>query len=614
MKLSKVMYGVLLATGATSVYGGEFKALSSPEKAIPNQYIVVLKDDVVQQSMGLFSTNANEQAITMVSENLGRKYRATVKNTYKTVLKGGVFEMTEKDAHRLAQDSRVAFVEPDQYVSINASQSNATWGIDRVDQRNLPLNGTYNYSGTASNVNAYIIDTGILNSHSEFGGRAVNGYDFIDNDGSSNDCNGHGTHVAGTVGGNLYGVAKGVKLIGVKVLGCDGGGSNSSVINGMDWVANNHQKPAVANMSLGGGASSAVDQAVQRMVNAGVTVVAAAGNDNGNACSYSPARAANAITVGSTTKSDARSNFSNYGSCLDIYAPGSNIKSAWSNGGTNTISGTSMAAPHVAGIAALYLSGNPSASPAQVTQAVLNNATPNKVSDAKSGSPNLLAYSVFGNTPPPPGGGNELQKGVAVSVSGAQGSETFYTLEVPAGATDLSFNISGGTGDADLYVRFGSKPTSSDYDCRPYLNGNTESCDIASVQAGTYHVMLKGYSSYSGVSLVANFEGDVPPPPPSEDDFKEENISGAQGAWVDYTVTVAEGVNVLTVKISGGTGDADLYVRQGSYPTTSAYDCRPYREGNEETCVINNPTAGTWYLSLRGYSSFSGVTLTANGD
>lgn len=611
MKLNQVVAGVLLATGVTGAYAGEFKAAAQPEKAIKGQYIVVLKDDAVAANMGLFSSNASEQAIAMVSDNLSRKYQAQVQRTFTKAVKGGVFNMSEKAAQKLSQDPNVLLVEEDQIVSINATQNNATWGLDRIDQRNLPLSGSYTYNTTASNVNAYIIDTGILGSHSEFSGRFMGGYDFVDNDSNPNDCNGHGTHVAGTVGGSTYGVAKGVKLYGLKVLGCNGSGTNSGVIAGIDWVANNHVKPAVANMSLGGGASSATDNAVANLVASGVTVAVAAGNDNSNACNYSPAREPSAITVGSTTSNDSRSSFSNYGSCLDIYAPGSSITSAWSNGGTNTISGTSMASPHVAGVAALYLANNPNATPAQVEAAIENAATPGKVSDAKSGSPNLLLYSLFdGSTPPPPPppGGNELENGVSVSFSGAQGSETDFTFDVPSSASNVSFDMSGGTGDADIYVKFGSAPTTSSYDCRPYRNGNSESCDF-SAQTGTYYVMVRGYTSYSNVNLVATHDGGGSEPPPEGGSATLENLSGASGSFTHYYIDIPAGMSSLDVQMSGGSGDADLYVRRGSQPTTSSYDCRPYRYGNNESCSFSNPAQDRWYISIRGYSSYSGVTL-----
>jgi serine protease len=510
MKLKKVVTGVLLATGAAGAYAGQFKTAHVPSNAIEGQYIVVLKDNVVEENEGIFSSQANLKAVQMVNDQLSLKYQARVKRTYKTVLKGGVYEMSEAQAQKLAQDPSVELVEEDQMMSINATQNNATWGIDRVDQRNLPLSGTYTYNTTASNVNAYIIDTGIDMDHSEFGNRASSGIDTVDNDYNAEDCQGHGTHVAGTVGGSTYGIAKGANLIGVRVLGCNGSGSNSGVIAGMDWVADNHSKPAVANMSLGGGASSASDQAVARLTQAGVTTVVAAGNDNSNACNYSPARAPSAITVGSTTSNDSRSSFSNYGNCLDIYAPGSSIRAARLGGGSTTLSGTSMASPHVAGVAALYLAANPNASVNQVTNAITSAATPNKVSDAKSGSPNLLLYSLFDGSnpdpdpdPDPPGDGGEA---TLPNLSGNAGSWSHYYLDVPAGMSTLDVQISGGSGDADLYVRRGAQPTSSAYDCRPYRWGNNESCSISNPAQDRYYISLYGYQSFSGVTLNVVWE------------------------------------------------------------------------------------------------------------
>lgn len=368
--------------------------LNRAERAVPGQYIVVLKQDLVRMGN---ERNARPD-VASVAVDMAATYGLDVQFAYSHALPGFVVQANAKQLDRLLADGRVDFVEEDGYVSINATQTGATWGLDRTDQRNLPLNSTYVYDTTASNVNAYIVDTGVLATHTQFSGRMGTGYTAINDGRGTSDCNGHGTHVAGTVAGTTHGIAKGARVFPVRVLGCNGSGTNAGVIAGMDWVAANHIKPAVANMSLGGGASTATDNAVTGMHNAGVVVVVAAGNDNGNACSYSPARAPLAITVGSTTNTDARSSFSNFGTCLDIYAPGSNITSAWytSSTATNTISGTSMASPHVAGVAALYLANNPTATPAQVATAIINNSTPNKVTGAGTGSPNRLLYSIFG--------------------------------------------------------------------------------------------------------------------------------------------------------------------------------------------------------------------------
>jgi len=350
--------------------------------SIDGQYIVVFNDDATD--------------VPGLVRRLAASSGADVLYTYTTAIKGFAGTMSAGAAEGLSHNPHVAYVEVDQPVSISTTQSNATWGLDRIDQRALPLSGTYSYTNTGTGVNAYIIDTGIRFSHSEFGGRAVTGYDAVDG-GAADDCNGHGTHVAGTVGGGVYGVAKNVKLVGVRVLDCAGSGTWSGVIAGMDWVAANHVKPAVANMSLGGGLSTAINDAVARMTAAGVVLAVAAGNDGRDACRFSPAAAPSAITVGATTKTDSKASYSNYGTCLDIFAPGSGITSAWYQSDTqlNTISGTSMASPHVAGVAALYLQSNPGASPSQVDDALSANSTKNVVTSAGRGSLNYLLYSNY---------------------------------------------------------------------------------------------------------------------------------------------------------------------------------------------------------------------------
>ncbi|NUT98530.1 MAG: S8 family peptidase [Saccharothrix sp.] len=378
-----------LTTFTAGAAEGEILGLDAPN-AVKDSYIVVLKD-VGTSSVGTLSS----------------KYQANVKHTYTAALRGFSATMTEAQAKRLAADPSVEYVKQDAEVTISGTQApTPSWGLDRIDQAALPLDNSYTYPNDGTGVTAYIIDTGIRFSHSDFGGRAVSGRDTVDNDNDATDCNGHGTHVAGTVGGTTYGVAKKVKLVGVRVLNCSGSGTYAGVIAGIDWVTQNAAKPAVANMSLGGGADATVDQAVRNSIAAGVTYGLAAGNDSGaNACNTSPARTAEAITVGSTTNTDARSSFSNIGTCLDIFAPGSNITSAWytNDTATNTISGTSMATPHVVGAAAVYLGANPTATPQQVRDALVNGATSGVVGNAGTGSPNKLLRVVGGTTPPPTG-------------------------------------------------------------------------------------------------------------------------------------------------------------------------------------------------------------------
>ena len=410
MKKTLVLFAFVAVSVAvvvlTTVHGQNPNSNSSKfrrvraEKRIANQYIVVLKDDV---------GDVESEAFRLARDFNGDRNGG---HTYNRALKGFSVRMNEQQALRLANDPRVEFVEEDGVVSLGTTQTGATWGLDRIDQRDLPLNGTYTYTPTGTGVKAYIIDTGIRATHTQFAGRVISGFTAINDGLGTNDGNGHGTHVSGTVGGSTYGVAKNVTLVAVRVLDSAGNGTDSGVIAGIDFVTSDHLagQPAVANMSLGGGASTALDTALNNSINDGVTYAVAAGNENQNACNVSPARVPAAITVGSTTTTDARSSFSNFGTCVDIFAPGSSITSSWntSDTATNTISGTSMATPHVAGVAALFLETNPTASPATVTAAIINASTLNKVTGAGTGSPNRLLFSLLTGAPPPPPPGSEL--------------------------------------------------------------------------------------------------------------------------------------------------------------------------------------------------------------
>ncbi|MFE0253489.1 S8 family peptidase [Streptomyces sp. NPDC059010] len=360
---------------------GKVLAAGSPT-AIKDSYIVTLK-----KSAGLKSASA-------AGRDVVEEYGGTVKKTFTKALNGYSATLSAAEAERLAADPAVASVEQNQKVHLaDTTQSNAPWGLDRIDQAALPLSGTYTYPDSAgSGVTAYVIDTGVRITHQQISGRATYGYDAVDGDTTASDGNGHGTHVATTIAGSTYGVAKKAKIVAVRVLDNAGSGTTAGVIAGIDWVTDNHSGPSVANMSLGGGASSSLDTAVRNSIASGVTYAIAAGNSNTNASSSSPARVGEAITVGATTSSDARASYSNYGSVLDVFAPGSSITAGWntSDTATNTISGTSMATPHVAGAAAVYLAGHTSATPAAVASALTSGATANVVTSPGSGSPNRL--------------------------------------------------------------------------------------------------------------------------------------------------------------------------------------------------------------------------------
>ena len=357
---------------------GATLSVSDNAQVIPGRFIVTLRD-------------GENPAAVAADHGVSPQY------VYHNVLNGFAGSMSDAARDGLLRDARVSRVEPDGVAHTTTTQSGATWGLDRIDQRALPLSGTYTYTATGSGVTAYIIDTGIEISHPDLGGRASVGVDEIGDGRNGIDCNGHGTHVSGTVGGNTWGVAKGVRLVAVRVLDCSGSGSWSGVAAGMDWVAGNHAAgtPAVANMSLGGGASTTVDDALRRMIADGVATAVAAGNGNqggrqADACKYSPARVAEAMTIGATDKTDTKTSWSNYGNCVDWFAPGSGITSDWLNGGTNTISGTSMATPHTAGVAALYLQGNPGASPQTVRDALYANTTKGVVKNSSTTNNHLL--------------------------------------------------------------------------------------------------------------------------------------------------------------------------------------------------------------------------------
>lgn len=473
---------------------------------------------------------------------VARQHGGAVGRIYSHAINGFSFRGSQAAASALLRSPLVAAVEADAEVWLDTTQTNATWGLDRIDQRTLPLSGTYTYERTGTGVTAYVIDSGIRFDHSEFGGRAVPGADFVGDGRNGNDCNGHGTHVAGTIGGATYGVAKNVTLVSVRVFGCTGGSTWETIIAGIDWVIAHHHAgvPAVANMSLGGSANSSVDTATNNLINDGVATAVAAGNGNwagrqADACNYSPARVPAAMTISATNSSDQKASWANYGNCVDWFAPGVSITSAWytSTTATNTISGTSMATPHTSGVAALYLEASPSASPAVVRDAIYA-ATTKGIVTSSSTANNHLLFSGF--------------------ITGGGGGGT---------APTAAFSGSPTSGQAPLAVAFADQSTGSPTSWSwSFGDGGTSTAQHPTYTysaAGTYNVSLTVSNAYGSSTETKIGYVAVTAPPSSGITLTVIGYRSGSNRYADLSWSGATSTSV------------DIY-RNGALRTTTAND------------------------------------------
>ena len=455
MKKYLALAGIILASLLfgqffTTVTAAKDEKFRKSANRVPGRYIVVFNDDAVGRK-------GREPAYRAAAESyqIAGDYAANVDHVYETAVVGFSAEMTEERAKALSRDARVKYVEEDAVASVAAEQSNAPWALDRIDQQALPLNASYQYSTTGAGVHAYIIDTGVRTTHQEFGGRAINSVDVTGDGQNGNDCNGHGTHVAGIVGSSTYGVAKNATIHSVRVIRCDGTGYLSDVLAGVNWVTAHRIQPAVANMSLSfSGVAQVLDDAISNSIASGVTYTIAAGNYGSNACDFSPARVPNALTVGAIASNDGRPGYSNQGPCLDLYAPGNGVVSLanWDDVSARSMNGTSMAAPHVAGVAALYLEANPNAQPAQVSQAILNATTQGVVWNVDGVSANkLLSSWVSAAAPPPAPASVTIIKQIQTSTGGTASTESFTYAATNLDTSSFAL-VDNDSPPADRYV------------------------------------------------------------------------------------------------------------------------------------------------------------------
>lgn len=612
---------------------------------VAKEYIVAFTStNTIMSTNQKLSTQYSVQSMAYQMES---QYGAKMIQSFNSV-NSALMQMTPKQMKKLRKDPRVQAVEKNITISVTPirSSSNQTvtdWGLDRVDQHQLPLNNTYQFNFSGDGINAYVVDTGIDITNTDFKGRAHHAFNSIDNSSDSSDCNGHGTHVAGLIGSDTHGVAKGVTLHGVKVLTCNGSGTLSSVVSGIDWVIANAVHPAVANFSLGSGSSQILDLAIERLIDSGVNVAIAAGNSRADACGYSP-KSPRAITVGSTMANDQRSSFSNFGSCVDIFAPGSNRLSTWLGTSANrSLSGTSMAAPTVAGAMALILEQYPTYSTGEVKSRLLARSTKDELSNLGANSPNQLVFTLpsaeedqnnddkddndndnndngenDGNipddgdniTPAPCTEENCLKKDEPITVSGSHHSIKHFLINIPKDTNRIIIETTGGNGDVDLYARFGLQANINRYDCRPFKNGNNEKCVINNPEAGKWFVMLYGFRDYNNVSLKVSYTQATLLPNRCETTANclssniPVNISGNSGSTKSFYVPVPKGTSELKIVLEQGSGTADILVKRGQIPSRADNDCAPFTSGTDEHCFFWQPAFDNWHITVKGWSDY----------
>jgi len=559
--------------------------------ALSDAYIVVFNDDVKE-------TDVDAESDRVCGESGSKKGRS-----FKHAVKGFTSHLSPAAVEKMRRDPRVKYIEQDQIATMSATQFTAPWGLDRIDQSDNPLSGSYTYASTGSIVDAYIFDTGLKLDHNEFTGRVQSGYNTITVGASPADDNGHGTHVAGTVGGTRYGVAKGISLIPVKVLDQFGSGSYAQIIAGIDWaIAHHTTKPAVGNMSLGGGVSAVLDDAVRRAINDGIVMCLAGGNATSDVSTASPARVAEAITVGATTKTDELSSFSNFGTGIDLLAPGSSIVSAWHTGvnDINTISGTSMATPHVAGAAALYLESFPGSTPDQVQTGLKSKAVASRITLVPAGTPNLLLQINYGVTPPPP-------PAVPVPVAPVLLAPASAAVNQSLSPT-LSWNASSGATSYNLQVSTTSNFTAAVQN----FNGLTAvSNALSGLANNTVYYWRVSATNASGTSLwSATFFfttiAAVVPPPVTTVSVPTLVSPADRASNVSRTPTLtwnaSTGATTYKVQVSTNSSFTALVVDQSgvsatSLPITSALASR--RTLYWRVQAVNGTTTSAWSTSRR---------------